>query len=522
MTEESMTQGRGTILVVDDNPTNISVLYDFLTQHHYEVLVAQDGESAVKRALLGKPDLILMDVMMPGMDGIETCRLIQEHPFLSQISIIFMTALCDVEDKVRAFGVGAVDYITKPFQQEEVLARIETHLIIRKLRLQLQEKNKELREEVEDRKRREAFMRVQQDLSPDGILFIDQRGESASHNRRWLDLWQLSAEELKSVQPSQRADVYRGKVVAEDWEKFLTVYLQNDRRGSQSVDFRLRNGRIFDLYSTPMVGAEGFYYGRSLFVRDITERKGVEASLRELNASKDRFFSIIAHDLNNPFQGIIGFSELLSGMVDTMTKEEIIDYVHKLNQSAQTIHVLLQQLLTWSRLQIGHMDYRPSSQELREMVEFNVNLTRPNAEQKEIVVFNEVVEGSYFFGDPNMVNTILRNLLNNAVKFTPRYGTIRVQAVRKEDWWRVTVEDTGVGLLPSVIERILQVGSVGTSIGTAQEKGSGLGLMLVKEMVARHGGKLSVESEVGKGSKFSFMLPMPLPGEILAMPEVFP
>lgn len=141
----------GTILVVDDNPTNLQVLYQALCDRGYDVLVEMDGESGIELVQSSPPDLILLDVMMPGIDGFETCRRLQADPLTREIPIIFMTALSDTVDKVKGLSLGAVDYISKPFQQEEVLARIKVHLKLRRLTLQLAQQNQQLEERVQKR-----------------------------------------------------------------------------------------------------------------------------------------------------------------------------------------------------------------------------------------------------------------------------------------------------------------------------------------------------------------------------------
>ena len=141
----------GTILVIDDNPTNLQVLYKALSDRGYEVLVEMDGKSGIELVKNSPPDLILLDVMMPGIDGFETCSRLQADPLTKEIPIIFMTALSDTVDKVKGLSLGAVDYISKPFQQEEVLARIKVHLKLRRLSLQLTEQNQQLEERVKQR-----------------------------------------------------------------------------------------------------------------------------------------------------------------------------------------------------------------------------------------------------------------------------------------------------------------------------------------------------------------------------------
>ncbi|MCH8295046.1 response regulator, partial [Candidatus Poribacteria bacterium] len=160
MNVESLNQG--TILIVDDVPANIGVLLNYLSQNGFKVLVARDGESAIEQAKFAKPDLILLDIRMPGIDGFETCRRLKADDETKAIPVIFMTALTETVDKVQGFNVGGVDYITKPFQNEEVLVRVTTHLTLRKLQRELQEANDRLEQRVEQRtaKLRKAYAEV--------------------------------------------------------------------------------------------------------------------------------------------------------------------------------------------------------------------------------------------------------------------------------------------------------------------------------------------------------------------------
>lgn len=151
---------KSTILLVDDNPTNLGILLDFLSNSGFRLLVAQDGESAIQQMEYILPDLILLDVMMPGIGGFETCEIIKENERTRDIPVIFMTALTETVDKVKGFSVGAVDYITKPIQAQEVLARINTHLALQNLRRQLQEQNQQLHQEIRDRQKAEESLRI--------------------------------------------------------------------------------------------------------------------------------------------------------------------------------------------------------------------------------------------------------------------------------------------------------------------------------------------------------------------------
>jgi adenylate cyclase len=150
---------KGVIVIVDDNPTNLGVLFDFLTDSGFKVLVAQDGESALQKVEYAHPDLILLDVMMPGIDGFETCRRLKAKESTQDIPVIFMTALSDTVDKVKGFNLGAVDYITKPVQQEEVRARVTTHLTLRNLQKRLQAQNLQLQREIKEKQQAEESRR---------------------------------------------------------------------------------------------------------------------------------------------------------------------------------------------------------------------------------------------------------------------------------------------------------------------------------------------------------------------------
>ena len=184
MTHAPDSAAQQTILIVDDNPVNLGVVVDHLEDHGFEVTVALGGDEALKRAEFVNPDLILLDVMMPGMDGFETCRRLKANPTISSIPVIFMTALGDVQDKVSAFAAGGVDYVSKPFQIEELLARVKTHLELRSASQRLAIQNQALQEEIGARRNAEAALRASElrfrrlfETANDGILLIDSETE---------------------------------------------------------------------------------------------------------------------------------------------------------------------------------------------------------------------------------------------------------------------------------------------------------------------------------------------------------
>lgn len=354
------------ILIVDDNPTNLRVLVDYLQTKGYKTLVATSGERAIQQLERHTPDLILLDVMMPGIDGFETCARIKANPATAEIPVIFMTALTDVEHKVAGFEAGAVDYITKPFQHAEVSARVNTHLM-----------------------------------------------------------------------------------------------MQRQKR-----------------------------------------------ALAELNATKDKFFSVIGHDLRGPFTVLLGFSEIFADPERELSKQQRLRFGQLIHQSARNAYNLLENLLDWARLQRGVIEFDPIYMELAHTVDEAFQLLRYSAEMKNVTMSHDIDPALKVLADPNMLSTIVRNLLSNAIKFTDAEGSVSVSATVTGTMICVAVKDTGIGIAPQDQDKILGNVMPLSTQGTRGEHGTGLGLILCREFISRHGGKLSLNSMVDEGSTFTFTLPM--------------
>lgn len=229
---------------------------------------------------------------------------------------------------------------------------------------------------------------------------------------------------------------------------------------------------------------------------------------KELNAEKDKFFSIIAHDLKSPFAGIMGYTTLLLEEFELLNKHEMKEFITSLDKLSKNTFKLIENLLDWSRLQTGKMKCNPIKTQLYESILYATSLVSANAERKEIRIYNEVLETPFVNADERMLNSILENLLSNAIKFTPRGGTITISTKPINVFHEVTIKDTGVGMSPEVLEKIFRIDANYTTLGTEHEKGTGLGVILCKEMIERQGGAIKVESELNIGTKFSFILPM--------------
>lgn len=230
--------------------------------------------------------------------------------------------------------------------------------------------------------------------------------------------------------------------------------------------------------------------------------------LQEANATKDKFFSIIAHDLKNPFNSLLGFSELLAERATELSAEEVKKYADIINKVSGNSFELLEDLLEWSRLQTGSLTPKMKRFDLSELVSETVELIMPAAQTKKITLSVKLDNITSLLGDKKMIYAILRNLLTNAIKFTHPGGIIKLHTIVENSALVFTVSDTGIGIEPIYLTKIFNVDCDLSKEGTAKESGTGLGLILCKEFVEKHNGKIWVESELGKGSRFMFTIPI--------------
>ncbi|MCE5348186.1 MAG: PAS domain S-box protein [Bacteroidales bacterium] len=232
-----------------------------------------------------------------------------------------------------------------------------------------------------------------------------------------------------------------------------------------------------------------------------------EIQLKELNATKDKFFNIVAHDLKNPFTSLLGSSELLSKNIDQLDNEKIQNLATILNDSAKSGYAILQNLLDWSRSQTGMLKFNPERINLRKLIDENILNQELFSTNKEIELYSEVKEDIFIFADKNMINTVLRNILSNALKFTYRYGKVVVSALIDSDDAIISVKDNGIGISKENIDKLFRIDTKYSMPGTNNEQGTGLGLKLSREFVEKHGGRIWVESIEFQGSEFTFSIP---------------
>ena len=374
------------ILAVDDQPNNLKVIAGVLGDE-YQLSIANNGHNALK--ILDKlvPDLILLDIMMPGMDGFEVCHEIKLRPQLKDIPIIFLTAKTEISDIVKAFEAGAVDYIFKPFNPLEVKARVNSQLQLFHTSRQLKELNYKLA---------------------------------------------VSQQEL-----------------------------------------------------------------------ELTNVK-----LETLNKQKDKFFSVIAHDLKTPFNNVIALTGLISESLASKEQESLLEYVTMLRNTTDKAMDLLMNLLEWAKSQTGNLKFTPGLIQPISIIQDVLAIYQESIRAKSLIVKFDCNPDYEFFGDQPMIATVLRNLVGNAIKFSLAGGVIYLKVNRLADGsTQFSVKDFGIGISSDLLPLLFVLGANTGRPGTRGEPSSGLGLMLCKDFVERHGGSITVESAEGKGSEFSFTIP---------------
>lgn len=247
---------------------------------------------------------------------------------------------------------------------------------------------------------------------------------------------------------------------------------------------------------------------------DITQRIefhekliAAQKEMELLNKQKDKFFSIIAHDLRSPFSGMLGFAELLIDDYAELSEEDKIFYIQGIYSSLKDLLTLIDNLLTWSRVQLNRVEFDPQEISLRNIVDSVFSSQRIAANNKQIKLESKIGADINAYADADMIETVIRNLVSNSIKFTNMEGVIIVQASTDGKFLKVEIVDNGVGMQKEISDKLFKIDSQVTTKGTNDEKGTGLGLIICKEFIEKHSGAISVQSEVGKGSRFIFTIP---------------
>lgn len=226
------------------------------------------------------------------------------------------------------------------------------------------------------------------------------------------------------------------------------------------------------------------------------------------NATKDKFFSIIAHDLKNSFNGLLGYSNILLSDFDTFGDADKINMISAIKQVSESTYKLLQNLLDWARVQTGGISYNPERTPLSALMQDGYEVQLGLAEQKGIKLEMHILEEAYVYADQNMISTVVRNLLSNAIKFTKSEGTVVMTLKREEKWAVIGIKDSGIGISKENLAKLFKVSENFKTFGTNNEEGTGLGLILCKEFILKNEGEITIQSEMGVGTEFFVKLPL--------------
>ena len=361
------------ILIVDDVTSNVLLLKILLTNEKFQICTASNGHQCVEVARSEHPDLILLDVMMPELNGFDTAVILKKDPLTADIPIIFLTALNSPSDLVHGFQVGAHDFLTKPFNKEELIMRV---------------------------------------------------------------MHQISLVAAKRY-----------------------IIEQNEK-------------------------------------------------LKRIISNRDKMYSVIAHDLRSPMASIRMVLNLCVNVVTPdMVGEEIFGLLDKANRESEETHDLLDNLLKWTKSQTGRLEVAYQNLELDDIVPGVVDIFTMIAEMKKIKLqYIPSEEHLKVRADNDMMKTVVRNFISNAIKFTPEGKGIEVYYKKSGEFAKISVRDHGVGIAPERIDTLFHKGE--NTYGTGGEEGSGLGLQLCADFARKNGGDVMVESTLGEGSTFSFLVPL--------------
>lgn len=359
------------------------------------------------------------------------------------------------------------------------------------------------------------FFNVLMDNIPDRIYFKDIDGKYIKINksaalRRGIenpdeaigknDFDFFTAEHAEAALKDEQEIIKYGKAIESIEEKQTWIGGKEDWASTTKAPIYDDNKKI--------IGTFGI-------TRDITVRKLAqealsqsELKLRELNAVKDKFFSIIAHDLRGPFNGLFGLLNMVREDFDKIGVDEVKENLECINDILQNLFQLLEDLLEWGRIQRNVIEFSPLNDNICNVIRNVVDLYSINAKNKNIILNLEMPDELFVNFDKKMVSTVVRNLITNAIKFTPMWGSIKVTVIDEADQVRISVQDTGIGISNKNLQRLFNLTEYFSTQGTNNEGGTGLGLILCKEFVERHGGKIFVETELKKGSIFSFTIPI--------------
>ncbi len=352
----------------------------------------------------------------------------------------------------------------------------------------------------------EGRYRLLADMTMEGVV-IHQNGMVRDCNASLCSMLGYSREELIDAN-------LLALVIHEDDKGRVRENIVKEYAKPYVVRARKKGGEVFSME----IEARNFHFQGEILrvaaVRDITERlrsqvliEKQNAQLKSLLAEKDKFFSIIAHDLKSPMSGLLSLSRLFLEEAGNMTLKDLRNVADAMHKSSERVYALMDNLLNWALMQQGMMEYSPAPHDLQGMVGESIAPLHSVAEQKQLAISLRIPDNLAVHADKQMITTVIRNLVSNALKFSESGGIVEIAALRENGMLRISVRDTGTGMDAQTLAGIFSIDRKTTRAGTAGESGTGLGLVLCKEFVEKHGGRIRAESEPGRGTTFHFTLP---------------
>lgn len=336
-----------------------------------------------------------------------------------------------------------------------------------------------------------------------------QTGETV-FNERWAEFIGYTLEEISPVS-------------IDTWYKF--TYTEDLKASAELLEKHFKNELDYYECEARMKHKNGYWVwvldrgkvhkwdenGKPLLMsgthQNITRHKETEKKLHKLNADKDRFISILAHDLRSPFNVLLGFTEILTNKIHEYDINKVEVYLNHIKKAAQNTNNLLEDLLKWAGVQQGKINFNPEELIFTDIYKDIIEILKPSADAKHITINFNAPDHLNFCADTGMIKTVIRNLVSNAIKFTDRNGEINIKAKKNPENVLVSVSDNGIGIAPDNLAKLFDISKVDSTKGTAGETGTGMGLLICKEFVTKHGGEIRAESTEGEGSVFYFTIP---------------
>ncbi len=498
---------RATLLLVDDQPINIQVLYRALAER-YRIQVATSGAKALAICRAEAPDLVLLDIVMPEMDGHEVCRELKAHPSTRGIPVIFVTAHHDPAEEALGLALGAVDFIAKPISPAVVRARVDMHVEFARVN---------------------RLLAATLDATHDGILVTDLEGQVTLHNERLAQMW-AAGDGARA-----RADVRAMADLHAELSRIGDVVPGDDAAAEAGSVMRVQlpGGRRLERRERPL-RALGHVVGHVFSYQDVTARETAKEALTRLNEdlesriaertrelrdtldvadranqAKDELLSNVSHEIRTPLNSILGMSYLaLNGELDGRQRE----FVQQIERSGRQLLGLINDLLDSAKAAAGKLQLERGSVEMGALIGSVVEQQAYAAQAKGLVVQVDVdpVLARPLLGDPLRIGQIIRNYVANAIKFTASGRVcVRAEALEHDDTGarlRIEVQDTGIGLPAEEIGRLFQPFHQADASTTRRYGGTGLGLAISKQLATLMGGEVGAHSVVGQGSCFHLTL----------------